>query len=65
MDDISQKVYCPKCKQQVGMWDGKSSSHVVVKCDRCMRLVVYDTECGETYMKGLPERNTASGIRFY
>lgn len=58
-------IYCPNCGRKVGVHDGRSTNNISVKCKKCNKLVVYFTEKDATIIRALPERNTASGMRFY
>lgn len=58
-------VYCPKCKRKVATWDGKTTINIIVKCQKCNKLVVYDIDNKLTRIKDVPIRATSSGKTFY
>ena len=60
-----KKIYCPSCGRKVGVWDGRSTINISVKCKKCDKLVVYDVENEKTIIKEIPKRTTSSGTRFY
>lgn len=55
-------VFCPKCKQFVGHFDGKTTIRLNYKCRRCNKLVVLDVKDMKTTIKRLPERKTSGGL---
>lgn len=58
-------IICPRCLNQVGTYDGRSTINKIVKCKKCKKLVVYDIESGECELKPIPDRTSGSGMRFY
>ena len=58
-------IYCPKCGRKVATWDGWSTINILVKCNKCNKLVVYDVESEEVKIKAIPQRTTSSGMIFY
>ena len=61
----SKTIYCPNCGRKVGTYDGRSTNNISVKCKKCNKLIIYFAEKDTTGIRPLPERNTASGMRFY
>jgi hypothetical protein len=49
----------------VGVYDGRSTINKWCRCGKCNKKVVYNVETGETTLKRLPNRNTASGMTFF
>lgn len=60
-----KKIYCPRCKRKTMEYDGRSTINPIAKCRKCQKLVVYDIEKDEVYIKDVPKRDQASGMRFY
>lgn len=58
-------IYCPKCGRKVATWDGKSTINILVKCNKCKKLVVYEIDSEKAIIKDLPERSQSSGMRLY
>lgn len=58
-------IYCPLCKRKVMAYDGRTKMNLQAKCKKCKKLVVFYAETGETILKKVPERDQASGMRFY
>ena len=58
-------IYCPKCGRKVGIWDGRSTINISVRCKKCDKLVVHDVENEKTIIKEIPKRTTSSGMMFY
>ena len=57
-------IYCPKCCHKVATWDRKSSMNIEVKCKHCKKLVIFRPSNGTDEMRSLPNRNSASAVRF-
>lgn len=57
-------IYCPKCKNRVAKYDGKTTIDIIARCQNCMKRVVYHINTGETEIKKLPPREASSGIEF-
>ncbi|MGN0246544.1 MAG: hypothetical protein ACI4DK_11380 [Lachnospiraceae bacterium] len=62
---MAKTIYCPRCGRKVATCDGKSTIDIYVKCNKCRKIVIYKIDSGETILKDVPERNQASGMRFY
>lgn len=58
-------IYCPYCGSVACHYDGKQSNNPMAKCKKCKKLVIYDVEKDEIYIKDVPKRDQASGMRFY
>lgn len=58
-------IYCPRCGRAVCRYDGKQKNYPKAKCKRCGKLVVYNVEKDEIFIKDVPKRTQASGMRFY
>ena len=58
------KIYCPRCKRKVGIWDGKSKINVKSKCNNCKNTVLYHVDTQETEIISSDTRNTSSGVTF-
>jgi hypothetical protein len=58
-------IYCPNCQRKVMQYDGKSTNLMDVMCRNCKVLVVYNPVNNITFKRNVPERTTASGMRFY
>ena len=58
-------IYCPRCGRKVGIWDGRSTMNISVKCNKCNKLVVYSVENEKAEIKEIPQRSTSGGMRFY
>lgn len=59
-----ETIYCPICHRRVGVYDGKSTINVIMRCKKCRKQVVYNIETGETTAKSLPPRTTSSGMTY-
>lgn len=46
-------------------YDGKTHMNLSKKCNKCNKLVVYNSEKDEITLKKVPGRDQASGMRFY
>lgn len=62
---MKKTIYCPKCNRRVAEYDGRSSSNVIVNCKNCKKRIVYHVDNGETEIKPIPPRESASGMVFY
>lgn len=58
-------IYCPRCGRKIMSYDGKTHMNLSKKCNKCNKLVVYNTEKDEITLKKVPGRDQASGMRFY
>lgn len=58
-------IYCPKCGRQIFNANDFGSSFLERKCEKCKKLVSYDSDTGRVVMRDVPSRNTSSGMRFY
>lgn len=58
------KIFCPKCKDYLGTWDGRSTSNYIARCNKCRKRVVYHVDSGEIEVKDIPKRNCSSGMTF-
>lgn len=65
MEYKPKDIICPKCLGKVGTYDGRSKINKIVKCKKCNKLVVYDTESGKYKLRPVPERTSGSGMIFY
>lgn len=59
------KIYCPRCGRKVITHDGKSSISLSCKCKKCDVLVTFNPIDRSIKIRKIPERLTASGLRFY
>ena len=59
-----RKIYCEKCGRKVATWDRKSSMNIEVKCKHCKKLVIFRPSNGTVEMRSLPNRISASAVRF-
>lgn len=57
-------IYCPKCHERVGVYDGKQTINIITRCENCNKRVVYHVDTGVTEIKNMPKRNCASGTTF-
>lgn len=58
-------IYCPICKRRTGMWDGKSTTNIIVtRCEKCWKRVIYYTDSKEIKVAPVPKRSTSSGMTF-
>lgn len=57
-------IYCPKCGERVGSYDGKSTINVILKCKKCNKQVIYCIDTREIKVKPIPPRTTSSGMTF-
>ena len=57
-------IYCPRCKRKIGIWDGRSTMNIALRCKKCRKRVIYHVDSGITEIKKLPQRNTSSGMSF-
>ena len=58
-------IYCITCGRKVGTHDGRGTITVGYKCKKCNKLIQYNPVTKKTKIKNMPERITASGIRFW
>ena len=59
------KIYCPKCNRKLGVWDGRTSTEVIINCYRCYKRIIFHPKTKVVETKEIPQRNTASGKTFY
>lgn len=57
-------VYCPICGKKLFNYSNKSTNNLSMKCRNCNILVTRYAD-GTVKTGKVPERNTASGMRFY
>ena len=57
-------IYCPRCGRKVGIWDGRSTINLALRCKKCKKQVIYHSCNGVLEIKKLPQRNTSSGMSF-
>lgn len=60
-----KKIYCPLCGRKVMTYDGRAHNNLSVRCESCDRLVTFYFETGRVQTSRVPERQVASGVRFY
>jgi transposase-like protein len=58
------KIYCPRCKRKVGIWDGKSTLNVKTRCEKCKKTILFRVETKETEFVANNARKTSSGVTF-
>lgn len=57
-------IYCPRCRKEVGVWDGRSTIDIAFRCKKCKVQVIYRVDNGAVEVKKMPQRNTSSGMSF-
>ena len=57
-------IYCPRCGRKIGIWDGRSTMNLALRCKKCKKQVIYHVDSGVLEIKKLPQRNTSSGMSF-
>lgn len=57
-------IYCPRCNRKVGTYDGRSTTNLITRCNKCRKRIIYHIDTDEIEVKDLPQRNTASGMTF-
>lgn len=62
---IKLNIYCPSCKQKVGIYDGRATMRIDIKCKKCNKRVKFNPTTLKTDITDMPIRETASGKRFY
>lgn len=62
---MQKTIYCPRCKRKAMTYDGRTRMNLHAKCKKCKKLVVYYPAEDQVYIKDVPGRDQASGMRFY
>ena len=57
-------IYCPTCGRKIGVWDGRSTMNLALRCKKCKKQVIHHVDSGVLEIKKLPQRNTSSGMSF-
>lgn len=57
-------ICCPRCGRKIGVWDGRSTMNLALRCKKCKKQVIYHVDNGVLEIKKLPQRNTSSGMSF-
>ena len=57
-------ICCPRCGRKIGVWDGRSTINLVLRCKKCKKQVIYHVDSEALEIKKLPQRNTSSGMSF-
>ena len=57
-------IYCPECAREIYRYDGKHETEITKRC-LCGRYVKYCPATDRTVIINRPERQTASGVRFW
>lgn len=60
----AKPIFCPICKKRVAIYDGKSKTNVMSKCNDCQKRVLYLVDEDITVLRKLPTRNCSSGVNF-
>lgn len=64
MNKEPKSIICPSCKRTIAKWDRKSSMNIDIKCRKCNKLVIFRPINETVEIKYLPQRVSASGMRF-
>lgn len=65
MDYQPVTIYCITCGRKVGMHDGRGTLTINYKCKKCNKLIQYNPRSCKTAIKNIPQRKSASGLRFW
>ena len=60
-----KRISCPRCNGHVATWDRKSSMNIEIKCRKCNKLVIFRPKNGTVELRRLPDRVSASALRFW
>lgn len=58
-------LYCPKCNNQIGFYDGRSTMNKIMECKVCRKRIIFYPANGVMKVKHIPVRNCSSGVTFY
>lgn len=61
----AKKIYCPRCGCYLMAYDGRAQNNLSMRCRTCDRLVTYFSQKDEIQIGPMPDRQLASGTRFY
>ena len=57
-------IYCPKCKEKIGTYDGRSTFNVRYKCKKCKNVYAFNPlEMSVNRVRDI-ERQCSSGMRY-
>lgn len=65
MDDKETMIQCPKCGALVMKFESDRVPYRTVKCRNCNHLVVHDVLKNKVFVREVPKRTSASGMRLY
>ncbi len=62
---MKKMIKCPKCKEDIQQYDGRSTTIIIRKCPNCKRFVKYEPLNNTTTIFDKTLRADSGGMRFY
>lgn len=63
--DKGYTIYCPDCGRKLFHYDGKATTTISMKCQKCDKLATFTPRTSKVTLTKLPLRASGSGKRFY
>lgn len=65
MKSNAKMIKCPRCKQDIQQYDGRSTTIIIRKCPKCKRFVKFEPLKNAITIFDNTLRTDSGGMRFY